>query len=252
MLRAIYTAAAGMVSQQIKQEYISHNLANVGTPGFKKQTVALGSFKDMLVHHIGTIGDRSMVGPPLGTVSLGTKVEEAAVSWEQGALEPTGRPLDLALLGSGFFTVQAEKGIRFTRNGSLQRDAKGFLVTRQGYRILGTNGPVRLDTDQFQIYEDGSIVVGGQTINRLIIADFPDAKSLLDEGDGMFAAGPQVRPVPGKARVKQGVLEKANVNLITEMANMLMTMRVYEGNQRVIQALDETLAKSVNEIGSIG
>ncbi|PRR70244.1 flagellar hook-basal body protein [Neomoorella humiferrea] len=253
MLRGLYLAATGMVVQEIRQDVIANNLANATTGGYKAQTAAVGTFPEMLLQRMEE--GRSA---PVGYFAPGVMLDQIYTNFAPGPLEETNRSTDLALIDApgetpAFFTVQAGDTEAYTRNGSFHVDARGFLVTAEGYPVQGERGAVYVGTAAFKVDGDGRVLVDGQVIDRLRVVTFPGENLQLLEGrgDGLFYAPAGVQPLPAAAQIKQGWLERANVDLAREMVDMLAVMRIYEANQKAIQAADQTLGKSVNEVGSL-
>lgn len=252
MIRGLYSSARGMAVEQIKQDVISSNLANSTTAGYKKDTVVVQSFAESLARVSG-----GQAGA-LGAVSQSPLIQTIHTDFTAGMPEETGRSLDLALTGDAFFTVRTPEGIRYTRDGSFSRDGAGYLVTRDGYFVLDENGEaIRIDNDSPAVDTDGGIrrQNGGQEelTARLGLAVFApeDLAGLVKRGHNLFeAAG--VAPVTGGAgQVRQYMLERANVDILREMIDMLSVLRIYEANQKSLQAQDEMLGKSVNDVGRL-
>lgn len=257
MIRGLYTAAAGMLVQMERQNIIANNLANVDTPGFKKDTQILEMFPEMLISRINDIyittlsGKKMEIRPPVGFLGTGVQIEEVVPIFTEGNLKSTGNKLDLAISGEGFFTVQTPQGIRYTRNGSFTLNSAGALITNTGFLVLGENGPIFLSGTDIKISEDGGIYSDGEFIDRLRIVNFPNLSGLQKIGDSLFLptanSGGEIPAV--NYRVYQGYLEMANVNTVKEMVEMIQCMRIYEANQKVIQSQDDTLQRLIVEVG---
>lgn len=253
MLRGLYQAATGMVVQQLRQEVISNNLVNAGSSGFKSQAATLRSFPEILLYRI----QRDQVAS-VGYHSSGVMVDRTYSNWAPGVLEETGGAGHLALVEHGadalpsFFAVRAENGEAYTRNGEFQVNSDGFLVSNEGYFLQGLYGDTYVGTTDFKIDDSGQVMIGEQLVDRLQILTFANPALLQRQGNSLFVAPPGVQPLPAvNYQVKQGWLEKANVDVTRELVDMLAILRAYEANQKAIQAVDQTLGKSVNEVGSI-
>ncbi|WP_163969526.1 flagellar hook-basal body protein [Oceanobacillus halotolerans] len=267
MLRGFYTAASGMISQQRQQEALSNNIANANTPGYKSDQATLRAFPEMLIHEMGnrniptTTGLNLPTQNPLGTLNTGVYVHEMVPNHGQGDVKETGIGTDLALVngtlpdetGSLFFTVQNEDGeVRYTRNGNFTVDGQGFLVTTQGYYVLDQAGnPIQTDGMEFQVMENGTLDVAGQQI-PLGIAYTANANDFEKEGNGLFNGEAGAIPVGTTFSVQQGFLEQSNVDALQSMTSMMESYRMFETNQRVLKAYDESLGKAVSEIGRLG
>ncbi|MBC7323879.1 MAG: flagellar hook-basal body complex protein, partial [Moorella sp. (in: Bacteria)] len=164
MLRGLYLSATGMVTQELRQEVISNNLANATTSGYKSETATLQTFPEMLLQRLA-----EGRATPVGYFSPGVMVDRIHTNFAPGPLEATGRTTDLALAQPGpagtppaFFTVQAGDTVAYTRNGSFRVDADGFLVTAEGYPVLGDYGAVYVGTASFKVDAGGQVLVDGQ------------------------------------------------------------------------------------------
>lgn len=247
MIRGLYTAAGGMMVEAARQETITNNLANSETSGFKKDLALQRSHAEQTV--IRTGDGRQPV--PIGTLGLGAVVDRIYTSYEQGSLQETGRTLDVALTGDGFFAVATPQGTRYTRNGAFSLDAGRRLVTDQGHPVLGTAGPIVLGEGELTVDQHGRIYVDGVFADKIEISSFADAGQLRKAGHSLFAAAEGQEGTPFAGQVRQGFLENANVQVVQEMVRMIAALRAYETNQRVIQAQDEILGKAANEVGSL-
>ncbi|HHW92764.1 MAG TPA: flagellar hook-basal body protein [Firmicutes bacterium] len=241
MIRGLYTSASGMAAQLKAQDVSANNLANVNTAGFKKDIPTFVAFPELFLHRLndGTPGvmGTSPLPAPVGTLGTGVCLEEVVTGRSQGAVQETGRELDFALDGEGFFVVNTPWGRRYTRNGSFKEGPGGELVTAAGYQVLGKNGTV--------IYTGT-----GDLADQLLVVNFPPGTDLTKEGDSLYNASTP-RQAVAQPRVIQGALEQANVNVVTAMVEMIAGMRAYEANQRALQTQDQTLEKAVNEVGRI-
>ncbi|NLP18997.1 MAG: flagellar hook-basal body protein [Firmicutes bacterium] len=242
MIRGIYTAASGMASQMRAQDISANNLANVNTTGYKKDVPALAAFPELFLHRFndgapGVLGIRPWP-VPLGTLGTGVWVEEVATDMKQGSLRETGRELDFALRGDGFFVIATPGGRRYTRNGSFNINAEGQLVTAAGHRVLGRDGA--------SLYHDDE-----DLMDELLVVDFAPGTVLTKEGESLYLSTEEGQAVadPG---IVSGTLEESNVDVVTAMVEMIDVMRAYEANQKVVQVQDQTLGKTVNEVGRVG
>ncbi len=281
MIRGIFTSAAGMTVMQEKLDIISNNLANVNLTGYKKDMAVLKAFPDMQVRRQD---DDGLVVFPLGSYDkmpfvgrLGTGVElnESYTVYEQGNLVDTENQFDFALDGKGFIAVETEKGERYTRNGSLTLDKEGYLVTKDGFKVLTEEGGyIQIKKNNFVIDKNGNIYQNNEyaldpdrlvqieenewrdtaLMGRLKIVRFPRERELRREGNSLFYedefTGKHFVP-EGDERPKiiQGFIEAANVNPVSEMVHMIEVQRAYEANQKSIQNHDQNLGRIINEVG---
>ncbi|MGL4368902.1 MAG: flagellar hook-basal body protein, partial [Spirochaetota bacterium] len=208
--------------------------------------------------------------PYVGKLGTGVEVNELFTQFEQGAFEKTENNLDLALDGRGFFSVLTERGERYTRNGSFTLNQEGLLVTHDGYPVMGENGPIRLQQNNFMIDEAGVIKSNdalsgdprdpvGMTENewqqtalldKLKIVDFENIRELKKEGNSTYRANEYTGPaLPAESfRLSQGFREKSNVSVVREMVDMIEIQRAYEANQKTIQTGDQTVGKLINDL----
>lgn len=250
MIRGLYTAASGMMVEAARQETITNNLANSETTGFKRDLALQRAHAEQPVVREGN-NNRFQARPIIGTLGLGSLVDGIHTAHEQGGLQETSRSLDLAITGSGFFTVDTAEGPRYTRSGAFTLDADRYLVNDQGYRVLGTTGLLRIPEGEMSVDGSGQIFVDGQLQGQLRLSAFEDPLQLRKQGESLYATGDGQMEIPADGVVKQGFLETSNVQAVQEMVRMIATLRAYETNQRAVQAQDELLGKAVNEVGSL-
>jgi len=219
---------------------VSHNLANASTAGFKRQ----------LLHQW-----RLQVpepGPP-GGQRPAAYVDVLRRDFSQGALHNTENETDLAIQGSGFFKVETPRGVRYTRHGCFQLNAEKQLVTREGYPVLGSNGPIALDSidQKFSIDQEGGVHLDGSISGQLSVVDFPHLQGLRAEGRNYFAANAdsgEETPAQG-ARVLQGAVEESNVDQVAEAVALIDIQRSFEAYLKVLDTFTEADRKMVDEVG---
>lgn len=263
MLRGMYTGASAMLAQQARVDVLANNLANVDTVGFKREQVVQSAFPDMLMRRVfdpvgpgGDIGSFHGQGgwdprPVVGRLGTGTYVDGTWTVHGDGPLRWTDNPLDMAIVGEGFFVVETDAGQRLTRDGRFTLDGDGTLVTLTGWPVLGEDGPIQIEGSQVAVDDEGRIHVDGQAVAALQIVTVEDVQSLRKEGGGLWAlTDDSGLPEPVAARVLGGYVEQSNVNAIQSMVQLISAFRSYEANQKVIQAYDATLGKAVNELGT--
>jgi flagellar basal-body rod protein FlgF len=255
LIRGIYIAASGMMAQEAKQSAISNNLANVSTPGFKRDIAVGESFSDIV---------SGLARSPVGRLGMSTAITAVYSDHSPGSMANTQNPFDLAIEGDGMFTIQTDTGIRYTRAGNFRLDAESYLVTRDGHRVLGADGPIRVD-GSLVVQDDGGVYSDGEFRGQLRIMIPTTGDVLVKVGGGLFrerdgvagatgatGAVGMVQSQPGEARVVQGALESANVNAVREMVDMIAGYRTYEAAQRALLSHDALLDKAVNEVGRVG
>lgn len=254
MFRGLYTAYTGMLAEQQKMDTISNNMANVNTAGYKKDNVMFESFRDVYVRKIH---DPEKIGTQrIGRATLGVKVGEVYTNFEQGPLQQTDDPLNIALDGLGFFAVGSMNANgdlveRYTRDGSFGLNPMGQVMSKDGQFLLGQNGPITLENANARITETGDVYDGNVLVDRIKMIDFENRNTLKKIGNSLYEKpeGAQERAFEGV--VIQGFVEGSNANAVDEMVNLINVMRSYETNQKVITTYDETMNKSANEIGRL-
>ena len=204
----------------------------------------------------GTPVDRLKVSNPLNTLghlSYGIRSSEVMTDFEQGQVYSTGNGFDLALRGKGFFCVETPEGERYTRSGDFTKDAEGYLVTKEGFKVLGEAGYIRIDGSSMTVNEKGEVYSDDKLVDQLKLVDFNDYEGLRKEGSGLLRIeeGTGAEPETASVTLQQGFLESSNVNSVKEMVEMLTMMRTYESNQKMIKIHDELIGKAVNEIGKL-
>jgi len=259
-MKAMSTAATGMLAQQLNVEVISNNIANMNTTGFKR---ARAEFQDLLYQNIERVGANSSdagTTVPSG-IQVGVGVRAAGVYriTDQGALSITGNTYDFAINGRGYFHILLPDGSdAYTRAGSFQVDQTGQLVTPQGY-IVQPAITVPQDAVDVTVNEQGEVQVKlqGQTnpqvLGQLELALFPNevgleaiGNNLMVESQASGAAALATPGQPGYGTVLQGYLENSNVNAVTEITSLITAQRGYEMNSKVIQAADEMMSATNN------
>jgi len=258
MVRGLYTSGWSMRAIQKKMDVITNNMANVNTNGYKKDTVVFESFPSVLTKRIKDFEKTSNRPSNIGTMELSHDIGEVYTYFSQGQLTNTGNELDMAISDSNnaFFTVAAvdDEGNYtefYTRDGSFTRGADGSLRTKEGYYVLGENGPIVLGSGDFTVKEDGTVIQNGQIVDRLLITEFTDTMHLRKYGYNLLVSGGDAETREFSGTVRQGYTELSNVNIIREMVDMITVTRSYEANQKVLQAIDDTLEKAVNQVGAL-
>ncbi|MGE5327903.1 MAG: flagellar hook-basal body protein [Deltaproteobacteria bacterium] len=257
MLRGIYTVGMGLQLQEKKMDVISNNLANVNTNGYKKDSTVFNSFNSILVKRINDYYVPSNPSGEIGNMDLSTGVGQIYTDYAQGNLINTGNSTDVCLTGSdnSFFTVEVqsenEKTEKYTRDGAFSLDSTGKLVTREGYTVLGENGPITLQSQDFKITDKGEVLENNELIGKLKIKTFKDTNLLRKVGNNLVEVEGEAEEKPFEGKVLQGSVEGSNVNTIKEMIDMITVVRAYEANQKMLKVHDETLGRAVNDIASL-
>lgn len=257
MLRALYSASAGMQSQQVNLDVIANNLANVNTTGYKK---AKAEFQDLLYQTTRAAGAEQGSGSQLpGSTQIGHGSRLVATSkiFTTGELTQTGERLDVAIHGDGFFEVQMPDGSRaYTRDGALKTDSTGRITTSDGLPLQGGFQPIPAGTTNITISSDGTVTTqgaSGKQTFRVSLVRFANPGGLDSVGHNLFkettASGTAEIGNPaenGFGELQQGYLELSNVKVVEEMVNMILAQRAYEVNSKAVQTADEMMGMSNN------
>ena len=256
MMRSLWISKTGMEAQQTQLDTISHNLANTATNGYKRSHAV---FEDLMYQNLRQAGSASSEQTQLPTglqLGLGTRAVATSRNFGQGNLQQSGNPLDLAVRGNGFFSVQMPDGTTgYTRDGSFQVSATGQLVTNTGYTVQpGITIPAQ--AQNVSIAADGtvSVLLPGQAqpqqVGQIQLASFINPAGLEPRGQNLFtetaASGTPNASAPGSnglGTVQQGFVETSNVNVVEELVAMIQTQRAYELNSKAIQTSDQMLQK---------
>jgi flagellar basal-body rod protein FlgG len=255
MLRALYTAASGMVAQQLNLDNIANNLANASTAGFYGRRL---QFSDLVYQNVVMPGAAATQQTTVAAglqVGLGTMPRASEVIQTQGNFSSTGNPLDLAIQGLGFFQVTLPDGtIAYTRSGQFHLDAQGNMVTSDG-NPLQPSITIPANATTITVGSDGTVSVteAGQTaaqqVGNIQLAMFPNPGGLNSVGNSLYlattASGDPIIGAPGAAEglgtLQQGMLEQSNVDIVSEFVQLIVAQRAYESNSRVVTSADQML-----------
>lgn len=259
MIRSLFTAATGMVAQQLNLDVVANNIANVNTAGFKKNKADFQDLMYQIIEEPGTAANQTGTSPAGIQVGLGVRPASVGKIHSQGDFESTNNPLDIAIEGDGFFQVTLPTGeTMYTRNGAFKLDATGGLVNSDGYPM---NPAITIPTDAVSvtITADGFVNIKqpGQTqtsqIGQIQVARFPNPAGLKAKGRNLLeqtdSSGAPTLATPGQNGVgtmAQGFLESSNVSVVEEIVQMVSGQRAYEANSKVIQTADQLLSTAIN------
>jgi flagellar basal-body rod protein FlgG len=256
MINSLMISKTGMQAQQTQLDVISNNLANVSTNGFKRATAV---FEDLMYQNLRQVGANTAEQAELPTglqVGLGVRTVATSRNFTQGSLQQSGNALDLAVNGGGFFQVQMPDGTTgYTRDGSLQLDAQGRMVTSSGYPLTaGITLPA--ESQSITVSSDGVVTAKlpgnpvPQQVGNIELANFINSAGLEPLGQNLYAeslaSGNPITGAPGSAglgTVLQGMVETSNVNVVQELVTMIQTQRAYEMNSKAIQTSDQMLQR---------
>ena len=258
MVKGLYTAYTGMVNEQNRMDIMTNNLANASTVGYKKEGSTSQSFDDVLTVKIKdqSVGMRNV--QRIGIKNPGVKIGENYTDYSQGSFRITDNTYDLALSGEGFFAIEfknkaGETDTKYTRAGQFTLNKDGYLVTEEGDYVLDTqNRRIRLNTLlDSKITDDGTIYQNDRAVAKIQVTDFEDYNYLEKYGETYYQPIQGAKTTAADAQVKSGYLEMANVQVVSEMVNLISITRAYESNQKVVQTIDGTLDVAANQIGKL-
>ena len=260
MVRALYTAWTGLRNEEKRMDVVTNNMANADTTGYKKIDVTAQSFDKQLAVKINDITDGANLIRGIGKLTPGVKIGETYYDMSQGNFKETGSSYNLAISGKGFFTISStdtsgNEHVRYTRDGDFTVTKEGFLVTKDGDSVLDDRGNKiqipNANTIKPSINEMGEIYSGNRYIAKVGLTDFENYDYLSSYGENMYDAVDGATQIVTNAGVQQGYLEMSNVNMVTEMVDMIAITRAYETNQKMMQTVDGTLEKAA-QLGRLG
>jgi flagellar basal-body rod protein FlgG len=257
-MRALHTAATGMMAQELNVQVISNNIANLRTTGYKRQQA---HFQDLLYEHLkragGATSDQGTQTPAGIALGSGVKTASTARVMTQGNLNATEKEYDVAIRGDGFFRITMPDGrTGYTRDGSFELDSQGRMVTKEGY-VLEPGLTIPQTAKGVTISAQGQVQATDPTatapivVGQIQLARFINRSGLESIGDNLFvetaASGPAIDGTPGQegfGNLQQAYLEEANVNAVTEISSLIAAQRAYEMNSKVVTAADQMLASA--------
>lgn len=260
MTRGIEALSSGMQTAIDLNDVLANNVANASSNGFKKSNAVIKRFDDVMVDKLNNMnyknyydGDNKYVGQ----ISSKVETQQLYVDFTQGSLVQTSNPLDVAINGDGFFTVQKSNNqTAYTRNGSFLLGQDGILKDAKGNAVIGElDKPIKISKEQaknISINRDGTIMSGLEKVNKLKIVDFQDRNMLTQQADSLFINDGNSRTVvPKNLDVNQGMLESSNSSIVQEMVNSISGMRAYETMATMMKMTDGTLQKNINDVGRL-
>jgi len=228
LISGLFSSIDSAQVQEIRFDTIANNVANANTNGFKKDDV---------------VSQRSSFAIELQ--------QKSTTDFTAGNIIETGNSLDVALDSPGFFKIETDQGERYTQNGAFVLDEQGYLVTENGEKVMGENGPMELGGGVISIGGDGTVSVNGQPIDQLAVVGFDNPQYLVKEGNSIYShtgTNNNITQIQNP-RVRQGFLEKSNVNPTVEMVKMMEMFRCHESTQQVIQTIGEMTSKMMSGFG---
>lgn len=248
MSRGLFTLTSGMITQQRKIDIISNNISNVNTAGYKKEQAVTTNFGEMLISRVNQNGIHQ-TSDEIGDVSLIRIPLDNNTIHSQGSLDETNGVFDFAVVGSGFFAIRDNDEIYYTRNGSFNLDEEGYLVAENNRRVQGEYGDIYLGTDKVNCTDDGSIYIDGEIIDKIGIFDFNTYDDIEKVSEGIYSSEQQPELLENTV-IKNGWIERSNVNMTEEMLEMISSQRALQTNSQAIKMYDQIMDLAVNSIGA--
>jgi len=233
-----YIALSGLRARADQLDRLASDIANIGTSGYKAERQS-----------------RSAAERPAFNDALQTAIDTSSggtrLDMTDGALAPTGRPLDVALDGPGFFVVQTAAGDRYTRNGHFTQNTAGLLTTDDGSPVIGENGqPINLGTGEIKIADDGSITSGEDPVGKLKVVTFADPSQLTLDGTTLLSAGNQTPQTLDTPKIRDGSLEQSNVSMSGRLAELTSVSRGFEAMQKALNLMmNDVDGKAIEQLG---
>lgn len=244
MVQGIYTAATGLLSNARSMDVAGNNLANLDTSGYKRDVLTQRSFGEHLTYLLSPETGVSEIG----TVTHGVIPDRIVTQYSSGNVEETGRNLDFAIGGEGFFTVALPNGTALSRDGRFSLNENGYLTDTAGNMVQGVNGPIQINSPDFSVSENGTVYVNGVQTGALLITCPADPAAIRKQGEGYYSYNGATVGFTG--RIVQGSLESSNVDVTSEMAGMISDTRAFQTCAQVVRTMDEMASKAV-QLGSL-
>ena len=251
MTKGFYQLTSGILSQGRRLDVVGNNMTNLSTAGYKAETYTDRTFEEVLISRVGNkdksgatvIGEESYILAP----------DQLYVNYEQGGLKETGLTLDFAIQGDGFFAIQTENGVEYTRSGSFSLDGEGRLYLAGQGLVLGADGqPIALTTDQIRADGEGRIyTVDGAYQGQIGVYTFADNAQLAKGTSGLFEANGQQAQLHAQPKVMWKYVEESNANMLQEMSRMLTAQRALQGGAQVLKLYDALLTKATSDLGRL-
>ena len=252
MTRGFYDLTSGMLSQTRRLDVVGNNMTNLTTAGYKQETYTDTTFQEVLLSRTGNV-DKSNPAP-IGQASYMLVPSEMYVNHDQGIVEETGLTLDFAIYGDGYFAIETDNGVEYTRNGNFSLDNEGYLYLPNHGRVLGMDQqPIHLDTDYIEADDAGRIYnAADETLyyGQIGVFTFADPQQLVKNESGLFGANGQ-QAAASNAQVMWKNLENSNVDMLQEMSRMMTAQQALQGGAQILKLYDALLTKTTTEVGRL-
>lgn len=261
MLRGYYTSISSMLELQARQNVVSNNIANINTNGYKSETVVSKPFDEVMLANKDKYVNGKAKIQKLGGLSTGVRIDETITNHSQGSIVSDDSNTSFALINDGMFTVQKPDGTTaYTRNGVFKLDREGYLVTTEGYKVMGIRSgtgavePIQFQSDDIILNYNNDILENGVAKYRFNIVNIVDKKAIekgVDNTYTVLAGRDNVVQQSANYILQQKAKETSNVDIVAETTNLMTIMRAFEANQSVVKATDSTMSQIASEIGKI-
>lgn len=252
MLSGFYTIASGLITRQRNVETIGNNLTNAQTPGFLSEKIVNSSFEMELMSRLSDAGE-TQLGDGIGAVAA--VVGDSVTRFTPGSLKETGRSLDVAINGNGFFSVKGGDGkIYLTRSGAFDIDKDGYLIAPGIGKVQGQNGDIQIKTTNISIASDGTITnAAGASLGKISVSTPQDYQALTRESNGLFTADATANPLTASSsfQLVQNNLEMSNVDVNTELTNLIAAQRSLQSCATVLKTIDSLESKAASRIAAV-
>lgn len=233
MLDAITATQVALLHDQKRLEFISQNASNMQTPGYKRQ-------------RMDSIGFDEHMQPNMMSATDST---QRYTDHTQGTVTESGTPSELALTGNGFFEVQTNEGLFYTRRGDFHVNEQGELATPTDAKLMGLGGIIRVDDNAFRIDSKGTVFIDNHPVDTIRVVQFPHQETLNYQGQGLYESHEAYESTGLSTQVLQGMLEQSNVTALDEMMEMVKTSRHFEASTRVMRVADGLLSTAISQLG---
>ena len=257
MVKGLYTAYTGMINEQHRMDTLTNNLANSTTVGFKKEGSTSQSFNAVLALKVKDTSEPANIPKRIGYNNPGVKIGENYTDWAQGSFKITDNTYDLALSGDGFFEIEftnkaGETSTKYSRDGSFTLTQEGYLVTKDGNYVMGSKGRIQLNPlFDATIDQQGTIWQNNEAMDTIRVVDFEDYNYLKKYGENLLEPVEGAKFKDADFKMFSGYLEMSNVQIVTEMVDLIAITRQYEANQKIIKSIDSTLEIAANQLGRV-
>ena len=279
MYQGFYNLASGMLTQSRNLNVVSNNMVNLQTAGYKRDQMVSSTFQEEMLYRTGRRAKGTQ--EPLATTSKIRTASRTYVNYDQGSYETTEGIYDFAIGGKGFFCIQTQNGVQYTRNGSFAVDEEGYLVQGENGRVLSTEGQaIRIENENFTVDAYGHITAPAQInadetdpegtdpedtgaggadgnggildFGTIRLVDFADYEQLHKEDNGLFSTNQAATPVTGgETQILWKTLEKSNVDMVSEMTAMMSSQRALQSAAQVLKMYDTIMGKSASDVGRV-